>query len=279
MKISVTHSTVYSYDQPVSLEPHIFRLRPRTNSAQRLLTFEMKILPEPVGSTECLDQDGNLALQAWFGAPANELSVSTRFEIEMLRENPFEFVLPSESLRLPMTYSEPLATALAPYRNDGPIAQPVKHYANAMAASANGETLGFLTHLTTQIFRSCKQVIRPDGAPLSSGVTLGRHEGSCRDFAVLFCDACRTLGFAARFVSGYESAAANAAESYMHAWAEVYLPGAGWRAYDPARGLAVTQSHVAVAAAFHPDLAGPVVGTYIGSGQSRMTAKVEMILL
>ena len=78
MKISVTHSTVYRYDFPVFLEPHIFRLRPRTNSAQRLLAFDIQISPTPAGTTECLDQDGNLALNAWFNAPTRELSVISR---------------------------------------------------------------------------------------------------------------------------------------------------------------------------------------------------------
>jgi transglutaminase-like putative cysteine protease len=80
-------------------------------------------------------------------------------------------------------------------------------------------------------------------------------EGSCRDLAVLFCDVCGVMGIAARFVSGYECSSAGRSDSYMHAWTEVYLPGIGWRGYDPSRGIAVTNEHVAVAAAFDYDLA------------------------
>ena len=80
MKISVTHSTIYRYDSPVILEPHIFRLQPRTHSAQRLLAFELQIAPLPAGTTECLDQDGNLALNAWFNAPTTESSISREHE-------------------------------------------------------------------------------------------------------------------------------------------------------------------------------------------------------
>src|SRR5580704_2502407 len=85
MKITVTHSTVYHYDFPVYLEPHIFRLRPRTNSSQRLLSFDLQIAPLPAGTTECLDQDGTLALNAWFNTSTRELNVLSRFSVEMLR--------------------------------------------------------------------------------------------------------------------------------------------------------------------------------------------------
>ena len=88
MRISATHSAVYRYDFPVYLEPHIFRLRPRMNSAQRLLAFDLQITPTSAGATECMDQDGNLALNAWFNAPTTELSVMSRFTVELLRENP-----------------------------------------------------------------------------------------------------------------------------------------------------------------------------------------------
>ena len=93
MKIMVTHSTRYRYDFPVSLEPHIFRLRPRMTSAQRLLAFDIQIAPMPAGTTECLDQDGNLAINAWFEASTQDLSVTSRFTVEMLRQNPFDYVL------------------------------------------------------------------------------------------------------------------------------------------------------------------------------------------
>jgi transglutaminase-like putative cysteine protease len=101
-------------------------------------------------------------------------------------------------------------------------------------------------------------------------------EGSCRDLAVLFCDACRVMGIAARFVSGYECASATVEETYMHAWAEVYLPGIGWRGYDPSRGLAVSNGHIAVAAGFDHDLASPVAGWYSGGSRSQMETSLRL---
>jgi transglutaminase-like putative cysteine protease len=276
MKLSVEHSTVYHYDHAVSLQPHTFRLRPRMNSMQRLLAFEIQILPVPAGTIECLDQDGNLALNAWFDALTQKLSVVSRFTVELLRENPFDFMLSGESLHLPLWYLEPLCAALAPYRNDLQVGEAVKQYAKSVAASAQGNTLSFLTALNQQIFQTFHHVVRPEGAPWMSDRTLSQKEGSCRDLAVLFCDACRVMGIAARFVSGYECAAAGLPQSYMHAWAEVYLPGAGWRGYDPSRGLAVTNTHVAVAAGFDHSLASPVAGLFYGGPGAQMEASLRM---
>jgi transglutaminase-like putative cysteine protease len=280
MKISVTHFTVYRYDLPVLLEPHIFRLRPRTNSAQRLIVYDLQITPTPAGTTECLDQDGTLALNAWFNTPTRELHVVSTFTVEMLRQNPFDYVLASEALNLPLWYVDPLCAALTPYRNDARVAESVKQFAKWTAASVQWNTLAYLVALSQQIFQTCRQVTRPYGPPWPSNQTLSSQEGSCRDLAVLFCDACRVMGIAARFVSGYECASASSSlnnqDSYMHAWAEVYLPGIGWRGYDPSRGLAVSNSHVAVAAGFDHDLASPVAGWYSGSAGSRMEASLSL---
>ena len=276
MKLSVEHSTVYRYNHAVILEPHIFRLRPRITSVQRLLAFEIQILPVPAGTTECLDQDGNLALHAWFDALTQELSVLSRFTVEMLQQNPFDFMPSEESLNLPLWYLEPLCAALAPYRNDTQVAEGVKQYAKSVAASAQWNTLSFLTALNQQLFQSVRQVTRTEGLPWTSDLTLSLREGSCRDLAVLFCDVCRVMGIAARFVSGYGCAAAGLPDSYMHAWVEVYLPGAGWRGYDPSRGLAVSNGHVAVAAGFDPSLASPVAGLFCGGPGAQMKASIRM---
>jgi transglutaminase-like putative cysteine protease len=276
MRLSATHSTVYRYDSPVYLEPHIVRLRPRMNGAQRLLAFDLQIAPTPAGTTECLDQDGNSALKVWFSAPTRELSVTSRFTVELLRENPFDYLLIGESLNLPLWYREPLCAALTPYRQDAHVAESVKQYAKSVAANAQWNAQSFLTALSRQIYQTFRQTVRLDGLPWPSDRTLGRMEGSCRDLAVLFCDVCRVMGIAARFVSGYECASADRQDSYMHAWAEVYLPVIGWRGYDPARGLAVSNTHVAVAAGFDPDLASPVAGSYSGVSESIMEASLRL---
>lgn len=276
MRITATHSTLYRYDFPVYLEPHIFRLRPRMTNAQQLLAFDIQIAPIPAGTTECLDQDGNLALNAWFGEATRDLSVISRFTVEMLRQNPFDYVLTGESLNLPLWYADKLCTALTPYRQEAHVAASVKEFAKSVAAGVQWNTLSFLLTLSQRIFETCRQVFRSDGAPWPSDQTLSRREGSCRDLAVLFCDACRVMGIAARFVSGYECASAGRQDSYMHAWAEAYLPGIGWRGYDPSRGLAVSNGHVAAAAGFDYDLAAPVAGWYSGGSRSQIEASLYL---
>jgi len=245
-------------------------------TTQRLLAFQMQILPEPAGLTECLDQDGNLTLRTWFNIPTHELNVRSQFTVELIRQNPFDFLIRDESLHLDLWYSEPLGAALAPYREHRQVAAEVKRYATSVAAEAQWNTLSFLTALCQQIFSTFQQMTRPDGPPWTSGETLRRMAGSCRDLAVLFCDCCRVMGFAARFVSGYECASAGRTDSYMHAWAEVYLPSAGWRGYDPSRGVAVADNHIAVAAALDSALASPVMGVYFGGSESRMETSLSL---
>lgn len=276
MTITVEHATVYRYDRLVRLDPHTFRLRPRMNATQRLLEFDLRIAPVPVGTTESLDQDGNLALHAWFDAPTRELSVGSRFRVEMLRENPFDFLLSGESGRLPLWYPDLLCSALAPYRNATQVSRAVNEYAQSVAASAGWNSISFLAALNQRLFETFRHITRPDGPPWPSELALSLLEGSCRDLAILFCDACRVMGIAARFVSGYECAAAGRQDSYMHAWAEAYLPTAGWRGYDPSRGLVVSNGHVPLAAGFHYDLASPVTGSFSGGASSQMETSLRM---
>ena len=114
------------------------------------------------------------------------------------------------------------------------------------------------------------------GAPFAAETTLREQEGSCRDLAVLFCAACRAVGLAARFVSGYERDASLQENGDLHAWAEVYLEGGGWRGYDPSRALAVASTHVAVAAASDPLLASPVSGTFRGAATAKLEFSISM---
>ena len=274
--ISVEHSTVYRYNCAAYLEPHTCRLRPRMTTTQLLLAFDLQILPVPAGAAESLDQDGNLALYAWFDTPASELNVTSRYRVELLRENPFDFNLPADSQRLPLWYTHSLSESLASYRNDLNIGDAVKQYAKSIAADAQWDVMSFLTGLNRHIFYNFRHVPRPEGPGWPSDLTLNLRGGACRDLAFLFCDACRVMGIAARFVSGYECASAGSHQPSMHAWAEVYLPAAGWRGYDPSRGLAVADGHVVVAAAVDADLAAPISGLFKGACESQMQTRLYM---
>jgi len=271
MKIAVTHWTLYRYHGPVYPEPHTFRLRPREDAAQHLLQYALEITPEPAGRTECLDQDGNVVIETWFKNALSELAVKSSFQVETRRENPFDFV-PADPRAV---YPEPLRSALAPYLDAANLSEPITEFVRSIPES-NGDTLPFLTALNRRLFDAFRHVVRADGPPNPPEITLRDQEGSCRDLAVLFTSACRTLGIAARFVSGYESGAVFDTQPQMHAWAEVYLRGGGWRGYDPSQGLAVSTGHVAVAAAADPRLAAPISGTYRGAAASEITFSISM---
>jgi transglutaminase-like putative cysteine protease len=237
-----------------------------------VVRFALEISPRPGGMSECLDQDGNVITEAWFNGPVTELDVRSSFEVETRRENPFDF-LPNGP---PASYPEPLRSALAAYLESEQAAGPVREWARAIAETDGGDTLTFLTALNQRLFETIEHVTRDDGPPHAPEITLSEREGTCRDVAVLFCAACRTMGIAARFVSGYEREAALQPRAYMHAWAEVYLRGGGWRGYDPSQGLAVSTAHVAVAAAADPRLAAPVSGLYRGDARSEMEFAISM---
>jgi transglutaminase-like putative cysteine protease len=277
LRISVQHSTIYRYDTPVFLEPHLLRLRPRVDASQRLGAYSLKIEPSPDGITELLDQDGNVAALAWFTGAVEQLRIHTAFVIETLRVNPFDYILPSSELfSLPLRYPEPLRSALSAYTNfSGP--EEVRQFAQSLADANGGRTLDFLSALTQTLFQRTSHIVRDEGAPLAPEATLRDATGSCRDLAVLFADACRCMGIPARFVSGYETGGVEFLEhAHMHAWAEVYLEGGGWRGYDPSRGLAVAAGHVAVAAAADPLLAAPVTGTFRGKANAGMQFQISV---
>ncbi|MCX6629295.1 MAG: transglutaminase family protein [Candidatus Solibacter sp.] len=275
MRIAVVHTTRYRYSSPVYLEPHIIRLRPREDASQRLAQWTLDIAPTPLGRTECLDQDGNTVVRAWFDSVTAELALRSQFTLETLRDNPFNYLLTPPDAKLPMQYAVPLCAPLVPYLRDD-HSPAVRNFAQSLADECGWQTLPFLAALNQRLFATTRYVIREAGAPHAAETTLRDHEGSCRDLAVLFCSACRALGLAARFVSGYERDASLQENGDLHAWAEVYLEGAGWTGYDPSRALAVAASHVAVAAASDPLLAAPVSGTYRGAASAKMEFSISM---
>jgi transglutaminase-like putative cysteine protease len=275
----IAHTTTYQFDRPVYLEPHILRLRPRCDASQRLRHFALLIEPQPVGLSEYLDLEGNCVCRAWFVGVAASLVVTARARVETLRENPFDYILSDPSAdRLPMVYGDELGPSLAPYRLREHADVAVADFAASVADEADRRPLPFLAALSRGIFQMCQVMTREEGAPLPPRVTLAERRGACRDLAVLFVDACRALGLGARFVSGYQQGDPNTEKRDLHAWAEVYVPGGGWRGYDPTLGLSVADRHVAVAAGMRPEQAAPITGTFRGTGvSSRMQADIRIV--
>ena len=266
MRFLARHITRFRYTAPVNLEPHAIRLRPRSDSWQRLERYRMTIEPEPSLLSEALDSEGSSVAYAWFSKPTDSLVIRTEFEVETLRVNPFDYLLLGEgTMRVPVDYPqdlrESLSSALA---RSEPRARAVDEFANRIAERSGSRTAEFLTLLNESIHDRYRLVVREHGDPLPPSATLATKQVACRDLAVLFADCCRSVGIASRFVSGYTARESGADDHHMHAWAEVYLPGGGWRGYDPSLGLAVADRHIAVASAAAASRAAPTTGSFRG---------------
>ena len=278
MRFEISHTTSYMFSRPVFLEPHTIRLRPRCDGSQSLIRFALEIEPVPAGLSEGLDAEGNSAAHVWFDGLTDRLSVATSVAVETLRENPFDYILGDPAIDcLPMKYSAGLRPPLEPYLYREKPDPGIDTFARAIADEAGMRPLPFLMALTRRIFQTCRAAVREEGEPQPPEITLADQRGACRDLAVLFMDACRVIGLAARFVSGYQEGDSSGGSRDLHAWAEVYLPGGGWRGYDPTLGLAVADRHVPLASGAHPSLAAPISGTFRGAAaSSRMQAHIQI---
>lgn len=266
VRYSVVHTTTYRYDRPVTLAPHLLRLQPRSDVTQRLVTFSLDIDPAPEQVIENIELDGNVALRVFFpDQPLPTLRIQTSFTIDTLRVNPFEFLLEPWATQLPFNYPTTLLSRLQPYLGgwggNFPTLDPVAiQLAQEIWHETAGNPIPFLWELNQRIFTTCKHIVRETGEPYPPSVTWQTKTASCRDMAVLFIEVCRAMGLAARFVSGYEEGDPDWKDRYLHAWVEVYLPGGGWRGYDPTQGLAVGDRYIALAAAPNSRLATPISG-------------------
>jgi len=265
-------------------------LRPRESHTIHVEYFELE--SDPAGRLRWVrDCFNNVVAVLSFGTGEfEELSLHCRMGFEVAEENPFDFVLETRATEFPFNYDEREKSALAPYlEREESERWPVLDWArqNLGDPSKPRETISLLTDLNLAIHRSIAYERRDEQGTQTANQTLERGRGSCRDLAQLFSATSRQLGLASRFVSGYlyepvrpdGSVASNVAEGSMHAWAEVYLPGAGWRGFDPTNGLLADHHFLPAAVANVPDWVSPVQGRYFHSGsvasQMAVTLRIE----
>lgn len=277
MIYEVSHRICFQYDEPVSIQPLTIRLQPRSDGVQRVRDWGCQLAPAPCSSTSILDVFGNTALQVAFEGLHRELTIQTKSEVEATRTNPFDFVsLDSRVTNLPAFYDLRIGQALAPNLHRQVMDISIGHWAGEISGSVAWQTQPFLLKLCEEISRDYTSETRYEGAAFSPTKTYAEKRGACRDLAALFMDACRSQGLAARFVSGYVYEPGRTHGSELHAWAEVYLPGGGWRGYDPTLGIAVADAHIPVAAGPEPEWASPTEGCYIGNGDSKIDYQVQV---
>jgi len=276
MHLSIKHTTSYTYDHPVILEPHRLRLTPRSDAYGSLIERSINIIPEPVSMSISVENDGSISHWARFEGETRSFSVESKSLISLITDkNPFDFLIfPETCLTLPMVYPPAISRELRTFLMTDSIVSVVRDFAFEILNQANGQTMDFLVKLAQCMKRDFVYEFRHAGAPYQPDDTLASKRGSCRDWAILYMAAANAVGLAARFVSGYYFDERPQLAD-LHAWVEVYVPGGGWRGFDPSLGLACYGHHIALATGACAADAAPIQGTFKGYAHSDMKLELE----
>ena len=271
IRVALHHKTEYKYDRPVGLSPHIIRLRPAPHCRTAVPSYALKVFPSEHFINWQQDPYGNFLARFVFPKPTDRLCIEVDLTAEMVVINPFDFFLEEQVTEFPFTYSEELAKELIPYLETEPVGPELKAYIASVPLEKRG-TMDFLVDLNQRLSQHIKYLIRLEPGIQTCEETLSLRSGSCRDTAWLLVQILRNLGLAARFVSGYLiqltadvkaiDGPAGPEEDFtdLHAWTEVFLPGAGWVGFDPTSGLLAGEGHLPLAGTPDPAAAAPVVG-------------------
>ena len=276
-RYKILHRTYYNFTAPVRLEPHVLRLRPRENHELRIESSTLDITP-PATLRWHRDVEDNSVAIATFDMPADQLLIESAVIIQHYNEAPLDFLVADYAMNYPFTYTPDDGTVLSPYMN---VAANETNdaltdwIATLWQPTEPIQTYALLQRLCVHIQQKLSYQVREEPGVQTAIDTLSRGTGSCRDFATLFMEAARRLGLAARFVSGYLNAPPSAVDfGATHAWAEVYLPGAGWKGFDPTIGAIVGTDHIAVAVARLPEAVPPIAGSFVGPPGASMNVGV-----
>jgi transglutaminase-like putative cysteine protease len=287
--LTVRHLTIYRYSKPVGLGEHRMMFRPRASHDLRFVSSRLEIQPQPAALRWLHDVFDNSVAIATFTGTTRELRFDSTTTLEHFAGTRPEYVLEAGAQRFPFQYPDDerpyLAAALTCLHPDAHVSEWA---ATFVPASGSIETMALLDAMTRGIKKQFVYLRRAEKGIQSPAETLVRGSGSCRDFAVLMMEAVRSLGLAARFVSGYifmPESGAVASESRpattvgggsTHAWMQVYLPGAGWVDFDPTNSIVGNRNLIRVAVAWDPAHALPLWGSYLGSAKSFLGMDVSV---
>lgn len=290
---ALAHRTRYTYDRSVAHGPHIVRLRPAPHCKTKIVGYSLKVGGGTVFTNWQQDPFSNWNARLVFPDAMRELVIEVELIVEMAVINPFDFFLEESAQKVPFEYDLSLARDLAPFISTIAAGERFEGYLKIWKRTMLAEkgpssgTLDFLVALNQALQRDVSYLIRLEPGVQSPEETLEKGSGSCRDSAWLMCAILRRLGFAARFVSGYLiqlkpdvkaiDGPSGTDEDFtdLHAWCEVYLPGAGWVGFDPTSGLLAGEGHIPLSCTPEPSSAAPVTGM-VGPCQSELEHRMSV---
>lgn len=270
--VALRHRTTYRYDRMISLGPQAIRLRPAPHCRTRVLSYSLKVTPSKHFLNWQQDPQSNYIARLVFPDKTNELIIDVDLVAEMAALNPFDFFVEPYAEKWPFEYDAALREELAPYRRLGDATPQLVAWVESVSRTPR-TTSDVLVDLNKRLCDQIKYLVRLEPGLQTPEETLEKRSGSCRDTGWLLVQILRRLGFAARFASGYliqltadtkplDDGPAGPAADFcdLHAWCEVYLPGAGWIGLDPTSGLLAGEGHLPLACTAEPSLAAPITG-------------------
>ncbi len=284
IRVALHHKTTYHYDRQVNLGPQIIRLRPAVHSRTPVESYSLNVEPDDHFLNWQQDPFGNYLARCVFSDPVKYLSIEIDLIANLAAINPFDFFLEPEAEKYPFNYPAEVMDDLKPYFALGPTGAEFHKLLGSIDRTPR-KTIDFLVDLNQRLEKEIDYLVRMEPGVQTPEQTLQLRSGSCRDTAWLMAQALRQLGFATRFVSGYliqlvadqkpldgpEGPLADFTD--LHAWTEVYLPGAGWVGLDPTSGLLAGEGHIPLACTPHPVSAAPITGAL---GECEVTFDFEM---
>lgn len=267
MRAHIVHRLSYRYDAPITLGEHRLCLKPRGHGFQRLIDHSLSVLPEPCQRRELLAASGDEILRLGFLGSTDQLCFEAESCVETRPAPPLDSCF--NGMEPPLPYprgqlNQDLLGALEGWLPNGQHEPSAIDLTQEALMGSNQQTLAFLNQLIELIQDRVKYTQRHAGPAWPAGRTLRERIGSCRDLAMLMVACCRVVGLPARFVSGYQLLEPAPEQYDLHAWAEVYLPGAGWRGFDPSAGSEVNERYVVLATSSKPELTAAVSGSFSG---------------
>ncbi|MBW3042342.1 transglutaminase family protein [Prochlorococcus marinus] len=282
MKKKIIHKLVYTYETCVSLDEHLICLKPRSNNFQKLNNFQLKIFPSSHSVFPLISENGDDMFKVFFTGDTNSLTINAESDIETKFHPDLCYLKNNYDLSLPLkiesnTSLTGFVKGWFPNGQHDPAA--IKIAQEALAGTKNN-ILDFLDQLIELIKERVKYTPRHLGPAWTSGRTLSERVGSCRDLAILLMETCRCVGIPSRFVSGYQFMDQPPEKYELHAWTEVFIPGFGWRGFDPSSCGLINHNYVSIASSSSKsELVAPVRGSFFGPSnlKSKLEWSIEII--